>query len=184
MTLCITNYNNINDWFYLIIAVLAVDLVALILTKYPGANPFFKVGALDDWYTKFNVLAVTSDVTSTLIGIAVTRYIYTALNLSSPFLFILILFIFQLCHDAFFYLAVIKPLPEGHNKMIDVFKAYAKENGGKILGADALLMISSVALALVLKNQPAHISVSVALLTIYALCYIVYTRKALSNTSL
>ena len=91
MTLDITNYQNINDWFYLIIATLCIDLVAVIFTKYPGTNPFFKVGALDEWYTKFGILAVISDVISILIGIGIARYVYTALNLTNPILFVLIL---------------------------------------------------------------------------------------------
>jgi hypothetical protein len=60
--------------------------------------------------------------------------------------------------------------------MIDVFKSYAKENGAKILVADALMLIGSVLIADILKGLPAHFTVSATLITLYALCYIIYTK--------
>ena len=74
----ITNYRNTGDWFYLVPAAFLVDLVVILLAKYPGAQPFFKVGALNEWYDKFGLAAVGSDVTSALIGTMFARYIYTA----------------------------------------------------------------------------------------------------------
>ena len=89
----ITDYKNLNDWFYIITATFVIDLIGLFLDKYPGKNPFFKVNTLDKWYTKFGIFAILSDVASILIGIAAARYIYTALNLNSLLYFILILLI-------------------------------------------------------------------------------------------
>jgi len=173
----ITNFNNINDWFYLITAVIVIDFIVIVLAKYPGKNPYFKVNSLDNWYNKFGIFAVGSDVLSILIGIMFTRYIYTSLNLKNPLYFIAILLLFQLFHDLLFYLAIIKPIPEGHNQMIDVFKAYGDENGAKILGADALMMLGSVMVGSLLKSVPDHFTVAVSFITLYSLCYILYTRK-------
>ena len=173
----ITNYKNTSDWFYLITAVLVVDFVVILLSKYPGNSPFINVNALDKWYNKFGIFAIGSDVLSILIIFAITRYIYTALDLTNPLYFLVILVLSQLFHDVLFYLAIIVPLPTGHNEMIDVFKEYAIEMGAKILGADALMMISSAIIASVLKSSPDHVTSSVALLTAYSLCYIVYTRR-------
>jgi len=173
----ITNYKNTNDWFYLITAVLVVDFVVILLSKYPANSPFINVNALDKWYTKFGIFAIAADVLSILIGLAGARYIYTSLDLKNPLYFIVILVLFQLIHDVLFYLAIIVPLPTGHNEMIDVFKEYAIEMGAQILLADALMMISSAIIASVLKSSPDHITSSVALLTAYSLCYIVYTRR-------
>jgi len=174
----ITDYRNVSDWFYLVTATILIDLIAVFLTKYPGNPPIFKTGALDDWYTKFTTTAVLSDVTSILIGLAAARYIYTALGLKNPIFFVIILLIFQLCHDAFFFLAVIRPLPKGENQLIDVFKAYAEENGIGILKADALMMLGSAGLALSLKMLPAHVTNATLLITLYTLTYIIYTKKA------
>ena len=173
----ITNYKNVNDWFYLVPAAIVVDFIVITLTKYSGKAPYFKVDALDAWYTQFGTLAMASDVLSALIGIMISRYIYTGLGLKNPLLFLGIVIAFQLVHDAFFYLAVIRPLPVGHNKMIDVFKAYSEENGAKILVADALILLSTVGIASLLKSLPDHITIATSLIAMYSLTYIVYTRK-------
>jgi hypothetical protein len=172
----ITNYKNLGDWFYLVPAVLLVDFLVILMAKYPGTNPFFKVTALNDWYKRFGIAAVGADVLSILIGIMAARYIYTYLGLKGPLFFLLVLVLFQLCHDLFFYLCVILPIPQGHNEMIDVFKAYGRENGAKILGADALMMIASVLIGAFLKGVPNHYTVATSLVTLYSLCYALYTR--------
>jgi len=171
----ITNYKNNGDWFYLVPAVLLVDVIVIFLSKYPGMNPSFKVNSLNEWYTKFGLSAVASDVLSILIGLMVTRYIYTSMNLKNPLLFLLILVLFQLAHDIFFYTQVILKLPKGHNQMIDVFKSYADENGAKVLVADATMMISSAVLASLLKSSEGHVTIATLLITLYSMTYIIYT---------
>ena len=175
----ITNFTTTADWFYIVPAAILVDTVVIFLTKYAGPRPYFKVDALDEWYKRFGLAAVGADVLSLLIGIAAARYIYTALNLKpSLLLFLLVVVLFQLCHDIFFYVAVITKLPSGKNEMIDVFKAYGQENGGKILVADALMMIATALVSVTLKSIPNHITVSTLLLTLYSLCFILYTPKS------
>lgn len=171
----ITNYKNNGDWFYLVPAVLLVDVIVIFLSKYPGTNPSFKVNSLNEWYTKFGLTAVASDVLSILVGLMVTRYIYTSMNLKNPLLFLLILVLFQLAHDIFFYTQVILKLPKGHNQMIDVFKSYADENGAKVLVADAIMMLSSAVFASLLKSSEGHVSIATLLITLYSMTYIIYT---------
>lgn len=174
--LSIANANTINDWFYLIPAVIVVDCIVLFLAKYPGQDPYFQVRSLNEWYSRFGMVAVISDVMSILIGIMVARYIYTYLKLDGMLSFLAVLVAFQLFHDIFFYLFVILPLPTGHNQMIDVFKKYSQENGFKILFADMAMMISSVLLGSFFKSIPTHYTVSSLFLTLYALSYILYTE--------
>jgi hypothetical protein len=174
----ITNFNQNGDWFYLVIAAIVVDFIVIALAKYPGPQPYFKVTALNEWYQRFGVLAAISDITSALIGIAAARYIYTSVGFKGPLLFVACIIAFQLFHDAFFYLAVILKLPTGENQMIDVFKSYAAENGSKILVADALILLGTAAIGSFLKSLPAHYTVSTGLLSIYAMTYILYTKRA------
>jgi hypothetical protein len=61
--------------------------------------------------------------------------------------------------------------------MIDVFKAYAKENGSKILTADALIVIATAVTGSLLKSAPAHITVATAFISSYILSYILYTKR-------
>jgi hypothetical protein len=176
----ITNSNDVGDILYIFVAALVVDFLTVLITKYPGPAPYFTVKALDDWYTKFGLAAVAADVLSVMIGVVGARYIFTSLgfNPNSVLLFVAVLLIFQLCHDAFFFLAVITPMKRGENTMIDVFKNYATENGAKILAADAMLVLGTAAGATLLKNLPFHWTGSVGLVTAYALCFVTYTRAA------
>jgi hypothetical protein len=173
----LSNTLETSDWYYLVPAAILVDITAIFLSRYPGNDPYFKVDSLNLWYDSFGIFALTSDISSILIGIAISRLIYTSLGLKNIMYFFIILFIFQVCHDLFFYLAVILQVKEGENKMIDVFKLYAKEDGGKILGADALLIFFTIFFASFFKMIPYHYTVLVSLITIYAGSYIMFTRN-------
>ena len=60
--------------------------------------------------------------------------------------------------------------------MIDAFKSYGDEHGIKILMIDALMMLSSVGIAMGLKALPAHVTTATSLVTLYVLCFAIYTR--------
>ena len=179
----ITNSNNVVDILYIFVAALIVDFLTVLITKYPGQAPYFTVKALDDWYTRFGLAAVAADVFSVMIGVVAARYIFTAFGLSGMLTFVAVLILFQMCHDAFFFLAVIQPMSRGENTMIDVFKDYALENTWKILVADAILVLGTAAGATLLKNLPFHVTASVGLVTAYALCFITYTKAAQPSLS-
>ena len=178
----ITNYYSTNDWFYLVTAVIVVDVIGLFLARYPGENPFFKVKTLNKWYDKFGIFAIGSDVLSILIGLLISRFIYTIAGLKNELYFFPILLLVQLIHDAIFYFLVIKPMSKGHNEMIDVFKEYAEENGTKVLGSDAIIMVSSALIGSLLKSLPDHFTIATHFITLYALCYILFTRSPPSLT--
>jgi cell division protein FtsW (lipid II flippase) len=59
--------------------------------------------------------------------------------------------------------------------MIDVFQDYAKENGAKILVADALMLIATAGAAMYLKSVPLHFVLIGLLGILYALCFILFT---------
>ena len=173
----ISDYRVVNDWFYITIAAIIVDTIVIFLTKFAPKDPYFGITALDDWYTRFGILAVGADVLSLMIGIGFARYIYTSAGFKGSFVFFLLtVILFQLFHDIFFFLAVIAPMPRGQNEMIDVFKDYAAENGGKILPADSLLMIGGVVGSMILKGLPTHINAMTLIITLYSLCFILYTK--------
>ena len=172
----ITNYRNISDWYFIGVAAIVVDFAVILMTRYPGANPSFKVAALSEWYDRFGIVAALSDILSALIGIAAARYIYTAAGFHGALAFIACIVLFQLFHDGLFYLAVIQPMKKGENHMIDVFKSYAAENGAKILVADAMILLSTAGIAVALKGLPFHYPVVTGLVATYALTYALYTR--------
>jgi len=74
-----------------------------------------------------------------------------------------------------FAFGVVAKIPKGHNSMIDVFKAYV-EGGPKILLVDSGMVAGSILLAAALKNQDYHYTVSLGLVTSYALSFILFTN--------
>jgi hypothetical protein len=178
----ITDYADIGDWTYILLAILIIDLIVLFLTKY---FPDLLGKNLNIWYEKFGFMAVIADVFIIAIGFALARYAYkyvqpVDLNGFNLWIFLGLLVGIQLLHDIFFYLFVIKPIPRGHNRMMDVFKDYAQSGGGKILVADGAMMLGSAFIAMVLKEAPPHITALVGLFSIYTLPYILETTNKYS----
>jgi hypothetical protein len=173
----ISDYRDVSEIPLLFFAILTIDVTVLFLTRY---FPGFFGKPLNDWYTKFGLAAVLSDVLVILIGFLIARYLYTWYFKEEygwkPLVFGALLVVVQAVHDILFYVGVILPIPKGHNEMMDVFKAYAASGGAKIIGGDALLMLGSLVVALWFKTQPSHVIVSVSSLVSYALTYILYTK--------
>ena len=177
----ISNPSNVSDFFYILLAVLFVDVLVIFLTRfYPelfGRN-------LNRWYDLFGLNAVIADVLVIVLGFVIARYLYKYViapkflnNRWSPLAFTGTVVGTQLLHDLFFYFAVIQNVPRGNNMMIDVFKDYAAGAGGKILMGDAFMMVGSTLLAIVLKSQRTDLVAAFGFLTAYALPYILYTRN-------
>lgn len=178
----ITDYTDMGDWVYILLAILIIDLIVLFLTRY---FPDFLGRNLNIWYEKFGLSAVISDVFIIAIGFALARYAYKYFQpiaydgFNLP-LFIGLLVGIQALHDIFFYLFVIKPIPKGHNRMMDVFKDYAQSGGGKIIVADAAMMVGSAFLAMIFKEAPPHLVALTGLFSIYTLPYILETTNKYS----
>jgi len=177
----ISDFHDVKDYTYILIAVLIVDVFVVLITRfYPeifGRN-------LNRWYDLFGLSAVIADVGIIVIGFAIARYIYTSFIYPTygwnSWAFTGTLVGTQLVHDMLFYLTVIQNVPKGNNSMIDVFKEYAAEAGSKILAGDALMMIGSSFLAMGLKTAPMHLTASAALIATYALPYLLFTRNLFS----
>lgn len=177
----ITNPEESKDWWYILVAILIVDIVVIFLAKY---LPDILGISINQWYERFGLNAVISDVFIIAIGFFIARYAYTYFMPASYgfnlWYFLAILVVVQLIHDIFFYVAIIKPIPQGHNRMIDVFKRYSS-GGVKILLSDAAMMIASALIAMYLKEAGPETYAGVSLLTIYTLPYILETKNKFSE---
>jgi hypothetical protein len=168
----ISNFDNHSDYWYILPAILFIDLVVIIIGRY---FPSVFGRYLNVWYNKFGLGAVIADVFIIAIGFMIARWIYTRF-LAGKFgmnqaLFIGLLVVVQLIHDLLFYVGVIVPIPRGANQMMDVFKDYANQGGAKILGADAGMMIGSALVASLLKNSSGGFYEVFTISTIYLLPY-------------
>ena len=170
----------------ILIAAAIVDIIIIFIFRYLPilqGNHYYK--DINVWYNKFDLNAVIADVLSITIGVLVGQYIYryaVAPSMGWSLLaFLGVVIAFQCCHDMFFYLFVIRPIPEGHNGMIDVFKGYAKSGGAGILLVDAAMMISTTLLASFLYSQPAATTILSGSIAVYSLPYILTTRNEFST---
>lgn len=172
----ISDFNNVSDWWFILLGILIIDVVVILLARH---FPAFLGKNLNIWYDRFDLNAVLADVLIIAVGFAIARYVYTWFFAPTigwnPLWFVGILVLIQLVHDILFYLGVILPIPRGLNEMMDVFKDYS-EAGAKILAGDAGMMIGSAIVAMWLKSAPPHVTASVGLLTAYTLPYSLYTK--------
>ena len=172
----IANYRANEDWWFILPAILFVDVVVIFLCRF---FPMTFGKSINDWYDKFGLAAVLSDVMIIAIGIAIARYVYSVFFMESEgwsiYYFVALAVVIQIVHDIIFAYGVVDKIPQGHNAMIDVFKTYI-QGGPKILLADAAMVAGSIGIAAAMKNQDAHYTLSGFLVTAYALSYILYTN--------
>lgn len=156
------------NWISLFTAAGIVDFLVIVLSKFV---PLTK--ALNKWYSDFGVVAAFDDVTVIVLGIALAQLLWPGIH---GWNLVAAAVVIQLIHDILFYL-IIQIVPDGQNRIIDLFKQYAVEGSWKILVADALMIGSTVVLMEWFENNIAdNLIAFTGVLTAYSLTYIVYTR--------
>ena len=167
----ISNIHNNVDLIYITTAVIIIDLIVILIAK----NTTFFGKQINVWYDKFGMTAVFLDVTIIIIGLIITRYICSVYSLTfNPLYFILIALAVQLVHDSLLYKLIIEPTSYGINKVIDVYKDYAIENGAKILLADSAMVLGSALLAMYLKNNEMHLTITMLVIALYIIPYLIF----------
>jgi uncharacterized protein YacL len=150
-------------------AVVWVDFFTMLASKY---IPMTR--SLNKWYDQFGIVAVASDCLIIVLGVLLAKMLFpSATGWNLVFFAVLI----QLVHDVVFFFFIVKPLPTGTNRMIDLFKEYGSEGGWKILAFDSFMMASTVLLADVIEEYSALEQSFVGLLGVYALTYVLYTKN-------
>jgi len=171
----ISNYTNNKDLFYILIAIIVVDIAGIFLFRY-FPKQFGK--SINEWYSVFGIFAVMSDVLVIFIGFMIARYIYTRMQWKySPLLFILTILLVQIIHDIIFAGWIIPAVPKGSNIMVDYFKTYIKSNGILALIADSVMVIAIAIIAMLFKKYCVDALLYFILsLTLYSMCYIIYKK--------
>lgn len=164
----LSNYKNLSNVPPIFFGTLVVELVIILLVK----NSNVLGPTLKGWYNQFGLSAVLADVLVIVLGILIAQYIYTEFFPSySPLLFPLLVVLIQLVHDLLFYVGVIQTVPQGQNRMIDIFKRYAGESSWNILVGDAILILGSTVVAAASLQLSPPLFVFLGLLTVYAIPY-------------
>ena len=168
----ISNFYKTSDLLPILNAAIITDLfvIYLLLSKRIHTN------TLKMWYVKFRFGAFIADVLSIVIGIIIARFIYSFFKWKwSIGLFLVVVVIVQLTHDVSFY-KYFSYVKKGYSEVLDVFSAYAKENGTIILIADASMMISTVLLSsYLLSNLSFNWNVIILIILVYMVPYFLYS---------
>jgi len=91
----------------------------------------------------------------------------------TPLIFLVLIAIVQLVHDVLFYIFAIQGTPKGQNKVMDLFKIYAKENGAGILVADLTMILGSAGVAAYATTLSKPLFVFLSVLAVYTVPYII-----------
>jgi hypothetical protein len=150
--------------------VLITDLIVILLLN----TRTLRSKVLNQWYLKYNLSAVMSDVFIILLAFIVTRYIYYYVFESySLFKFIILAVAVQICHDILFYI-LFSNIPRGVNQMMDTFKDYANELSYKAILGDSTMIIVSAFISAYLYKQNKNTNIIVLILSLYVLPYLLY----------
>jgi hypothetical protein len=172
----LSDYKNVSIIPLLFFGILTMDTIILFFARY---FPQYFGTPLNEWYTRFGIVAVLCDVLSLLLCTLLTRYLYSLFIKPiygwNIYLFAALLLFLQISHDILFYIGIILPLPAGENKIIDLFKTYSRVGGGVIIAADSILILGCLGISLFYMRQPSHVVVACSALASYALTYILYT---------
>lgn len=169
----ISTFSNTTNYLPILNAIIITDLFVLSRVVFRKIN----IKSLNEWYNKYGLSAVLTDVLSIMIGIIITRFLYPLIfNKFSIILFCILAVCIQVTHDLLFaYLFNL--VPKGYSKMLDTFKKYGKEVGFTILIADGLMMISSILIGTYLNNLNFNTNLVLLIVLLYITPYFLYSIK-------
>lgn len=169
----ISKFSNTSDYLPIITGALIVDMVIL----FRMVLRFINIRSLETWYNKFGLLAVVADVLSIVIGIIMSRFLYSLLFKEySLITFLLLTCAVQFTHDisfAWFF----NSIPRNNSIILDVFKDYAREVGVQILFVDALMMISTILFGSYLATYSINTQIIIFIVSLYILPYLLYSIR-------
>jgi hypothetical protein len=167
----ISQFNDTTDYLPIITAILIVEIITIILSF----TNITQSGFLKVWYKEYKLSAVLADVSLIFLGIVIARALYPFIfDTFSILYFILLVVVIQVIHDILFYI-MIRQIPKGVNKIIDILKDYADEISYWAILGDSAMMISSVLFAGLLANFDMNTNIIILAFLVYILQFILYT---------
>ena len=167
----IAEFNRVSDYLPILNSVLITDMLVILLLNVG----IIKSNVLKQWYKKYNLSAVIADVLIIVIGIIVTRFLYSYIfaGAFSIWKFIFLAVIIQMIHDISFYY-FFKNVPKGMNMMLDTFKSYADEVKYKAILADSGMVILACLIASYSANYSLNKNLIILIASVYILPYLIY----------
>lgn len=152
---------------------LFADILILLIVYY---TPYFNSKFLMKWYESYRLSAIIADVFILIIGLIIAHSIYYKIfNKFTVFRFLLLLVVIQVIHDILFYIFFMK-LPRGTNKMLDLFKDYAKEVGANAILGDTFMIIVAGLTSILFSLYSVNYNIIALIMMIYIIPFILYTK--------
>jgi len=170
----ISKFSRISDYLPILNGAILAEILIISALFY---TTIFKSSQLERWYTRYGLSAVIVDILILVIGIIIARALYSSIfgEKFNIIKFILLVLGIQIIHDVLFYF-LFAAIPVGTNKMLDLFKDYAKEvKGGAILGDSIMIAIATLAASLLAGGSLNTNIIALVVLT-YVLPYILHTK--------
>ena len=167
----ISKFNKISDYLPILNGSILADIIIILGLYYTKLYPS---KYLKKWYENYRLSAVVADVLILVIGKIIVRSIYDKIFKEFSILkFIFLILIIQIIHDILFYF-LFTTIPRGYNKMLDLFKDYAKEvSYGAIIG-DSSMIIMSTLLSSIFANLNINQNIILNIFLVYLIPYIIY----------
>ena len=169
----IAQFNKLNDYLPIFNAVIFTDWFFMALLFY---TPVIKSRFLALWYNKYGLAGSIADILIIVIGFIIARYLYYKIfDKWSLWKFIALGLVVQIIHDILFYI-LFSSVPKGVNKMLDIFKPYAKDHGIYAIIGDSLMIIMSIILASLLSNLSTNSNIVIMIFNVYILVYVLHSQ--------
>lgn len=169
----ISNFQNTSDYLPILTAAINTDLLFIFLLYHRYINS----PILEEWYNTFRISAVIADVLILVIGVIITRFLYSFLFSSFSLIkFTILAVAVQITHDVLFYLLFTR-IPKGYNYMIDFFKTYSNRSGYKAILGDTVMMILTCFFSSRFATFNTNANIINLIVTSYFIPYMIYYRK-------
>lgn len=169
----ISNFSKLSDYLPILNGAIFAELIVLFIVYY---TPYFESKKLMEWYETYRLSAIIVDILILVIGLLLTRVVFATFKLKwNIWKFLLILLGIQIIHDILFY-GFFTIVPRGTNKMLDLFKDYAKEVGGNAILGDSFMIIVCALAAMLFAKHSLNNNIIALICMTYIIPYILYTK--------
>lgn len=133
---------------------------------------------INEWYTKFGIFALLSDISSIFVGITIASFLYEGRSL---FILICVAVAVQWVHDILFYVGVVKRIKPNTNEIIDILKPYGIDAGALAIIGDSWMMVGSILAAKAVSYLPFEGQIFTLAVSGYMLPYAIYQKPTLNK---
>jgi hypothetical protein len=134
-----------------------------------------KLTNVSKWYKELGLGAVLSDVTVIILCIAITSFLYPLIfKKFNIFVFTGLAVAIQMTHDVIFS-KIIKLIPSGNSRIINIFKSYSETAGFDVLFTDSMMIVSSILFMKLVEGFSLNQKMFILILSLYILPYFLYS---------